>query len=269
MQLKERKKMNLRQKVELLNNSFTPFDFEKPEPVTFNDCKTKFENELLRRARQGCTTFSAAISPYSVNPGVFCLGSTGDINKDRIIAVDLKEWLKTENMNPILNPSISDNPDDPFYAFYLDLGWKEDKKQELDDLFYRNVKKIVKEKIREVIQKHLKIGVSKLADNLVISIKHHNELIGQLNILEQDILMYKTSFSDHVYCFCEDVIRRHAEYATETLFQTIIKELVATAIRVMTRKKLGVTDEDIKGWWNDLDTECDREWIDKIKKGTS
>lgn len=266
-------KMKLYQKLLALNKLYDSSTHEpkKPKLITFDTCKTIIVHELLTRAKQGCTTFSAAISPYAVNPGVFNLGTTGNINKDRIIAVDLKKWLKTENMDPCLSPSISiDQINDPFYAFYLDMSWKRvsENKEEITDA-YKGVRQLIKEKIEEATQKYLKIGIRKIADNLVISIEHNNKIVDQLYILEQETLTYQTLFSARVYYFCEDTVRRYAEYAINMLFQIIVKELAATALCAAMQKKLGVTDEDIKGWWNDLDTECDREWVDKIKKGTS
>lgn len=77
--------MNLYQKLQLVRNIPIPSISKKFKPIIFDECKVILEENLMRRAKQECTTFSAVISPWVISPGVFYLGTTGDINGDKLL----------------------------------------------------------------------------------------------------------------------------------------------------------------------------------------
>lgn len=222
--------MNLYQKLQLIRNIPIPSIHKEFKPIIFDECKAILEENLMRRARQKCTTFSAVISPWTaLNPGVLYLGTTGDINKDEDIAKQIVDWLKEENININLDSVINKDLDDyPPYSFYLDISWYNPYRKITENEEYENTK------IGKIIKDDLKIKIQNILDDLNIEIKYKNKIIGRLDILKSD----NTNIDEKIFSFCKDLINKNSKYVVDILFQEIIKELVATSMRLLTQKKI-------------------------------
>jgi len=118
------------QLVELVGKWEMPEPFEL-KPPTFESIRDRVEQELRRRAKAGCSAWTAHLSTHRFGGVPGCLGTTGDPDKDERILRQVAAWLVDQGL--IVEVRRHDVPvhvnwygdEEPGYSsIFIEVRWK-------------------------------------------------------------------------------------------------------------------------------------------------